>query len=128
PCEPRGSAMRRREFITLVGGAAAWPLTARAQQNERVRRIAVLTGLAESDPEWVTRRIAFEGALETLGWRAGNNIRIDYRSAPIGRDRTRSLRFGTGFLGAGCNLTSSHTGLAAEIEAARTYPNRFGPG
>src|SRR5262245_27207312 len=91
PCEPRGSAMRRREFIILVGGAAAWPLRARAQQDGRGRGIAVLTGLAESDPEWVRRVNAFVGVLETLGWRAENNIRIDYRSAPIETDRTRGL-------------------------------------
>src|SRR5262245_43771624 len=122
PCEPRGSAMRRREFITLVGGAAAWPLTARAQQNERVRRIAVLTGLAESDPEWVTRRIAFEGALETLGWRAGNNIRIDYRSAPIEADRTRGLASELVSLAPDVILTSGNIVIAPMMQATRTIP------
>jgi putative ABC transport system substrate-binding protein len=74
--------MRRREFITVLGGAAvAWPLTARAQQAERARRIGVLYSLAEDDPESVARRAAFEQALKQLGWTNGGNLRIDYRWA-----------------------------------------------
>ena len=74
--------MRRREFITLLGGAAAtWPLVARAQQPERVRRVAVLFSLAKDDPEVVVRRAAFEQALKGLGWINGSNLRIDYRWA-----------------------------------------------
>ena len=74
--------MQRREFITLIGGAAAaWPLAARAQQPERVRRIGALYSLAEDDPESVVRRAAFEQALRGLGWINGGNLRIDYRWA-----------------------------------------------
>ena len=74
--------MRRREFITLIGGAvAAWPLTAHAQQADRVRRIGVLYSLTEDDPESVVRRTAFEQALKQLGWTNGGNLRIDYRWA-----------------------------------------------
>jgi putative ABC transport system substrate-binding protein len=74
--------MRRREFITLLGGAAAgWPLAARAQRSERVRRIGVLNSLAEDDPESVARRGAFEQALKELGWINGDNLRIEYRWA-----------------------------------------------
>jgi putative ABC transport system substrate-binding protein len=75
--------MHRRDFITLLGGAAAaWPLASRAQQAEqRVRRIGVLNSLAEDDPESVARRAAFEDALKQLGWTNGGNLRIDYRSA-----------------------------------------------
>jgi putative tryptophan/tyrosine transport system substrate-binding protein len=74
--------MQRREFIMLVGGAAAgWPLASRAQQVERVRRIGVLNSLAEDDPESVTRRAAFERAIRELGWINGGNLRIDYRWA-----------------------------------------------
>jgi putative tryptophan/tyrosine transport system substrate-binding protein len=74
--------MRRREFITLIGGAAArWPLSARAQQSERVRRIGMLYSLAEDDSESVGRRAAFEQALKKLGWTNGGNLRIDYRWA-----------------------------------------------
>ena len=76
--------MQRRDFIALVGGAAAaatWPVAARAQQAERVRRIGVLYSLAESDPESTARRAAFERALKELGWTDGGNLRIDYRWA-----------------------------------------------
>ena len=72
--------MRRREFITLVGGAAvAWPLAARAQQSSPVRRIGVLTPLAQGDPEGQARDVAFRQGLEKLGWTVGGNVRIDYR-------------------------------------------------
>jgi putative ABC transport system substrate-binding protein len=72
--------MRRREFITLLGGAAAlWPLAARAQQPERIRRIGVIYSLAEGDPESVARRLGFEQRLKELGWINGGNLRIEYR-------------------------------------------------
>jgi putative tryptophan/tyrosine transport system substrate-binding protein len=74
--------MRRREFIALLGGAVAvWPLTARAQRTERMRRIGVLVGSAESDPESVPRVTAFERGLTELGWVSGRNVLIDYRWA-----------------------------------------------
>jgi putative tryptophan/tyrosine transport system substrate-binding protein len=76
--------MRRREFITLLGGAAAWPLGARAQLTERVRRIGVLIGLAEDDPETKARLVGFRQGLEKRGWSEGHNVRIDYRFAPAG--------------------------------------------
>ena len=72
--------MRRREFITLLGGAAApWPLAARAQQADPVRRIAWLMSFTESDPLAPPRVAAFERALQQFGWTAGRNIRIEYR-------------------------------------------------
>jgi putative tryptophan/tyrosine transport system substrate-binding protein len=73
--------MRRREFITLVGGAAAVrPLAARAQQAERVRRIGILTGLAEDDPDAQARHAAFRQALQQLGWIEGRNVLYEQRS------------------------------------------------
>ena len=75
--------MRRREFISLLGGAtAAWPLAARAQQPDRIRRIGVLAGLAEDDPEMTARLAGFRQGLEKRGWSEGRNVRIDYRYAP----------------------------------------------
>jgi ABC-type uncharacterized transport system substrate-binding protein len=71
------SDMGRREFITLLGGAAAWPMAARGQ--ERVRRVGTLMSLAEDDPEDRQRRAAFQQALGQLGWTEGGNLRIDYR-------------------------------------------------
>ena len=72
--------MKRRDFITVLGGAAlAWPLTARAQQGDRVRRIGVLMPFDENDPEGKRRYSAFTQALENLGWTDGRNVRIDFR-------------------------------------------------
>ena len=73
--------MRRRQFLSLVGGAAAWPLTARAQQPERLRRIGVLSNTGESDPEAQSMVVALHQALRELGWVEGRNIRIDHRWA-----------------------------------------------
>jgi putative tryptophan/tyrosine transport system substrate-binding protein len=74
--------MRRREFITLLGGAAVtWPLTARGQQGERMRRIGVLLPTAADDAVYQTRLAAFLGRLQQLGWTDGRNVRIDTRWA-----------------------------------------------
>ena len=72
----------RREFITLLGGAAAaWPLAARAQQLNPVRRVGVLIGFAESDPSVQSWVAVFRAALAKLGWTEGNNLRIELRWA-----------------------------------------------
>ena len=77
--------MRRRKFITLLGGAAVtWPLVARAQQGERLRRIGVLMAFAEDDPEAKARLAAFRQGLEKRGWSEGRDVRIDARFAPAG--------------------------------------------
>jgi putative ABC transport system substrate-binding protein len=73
--------LKRRAFITLLGGAAAWPLAARAQQGERMRRIGVLMNLAAGDPEGQARLTAFAQGLQQLGWIDGRDVRIDYRWA-----------------------------------------------
>src|SRR5215510_9479996 len=81
PCpEPSGEAMRRRDFIKVIGGAAAtWPVAAQAQQAERMRRIVMVSGLAESDPAGQPMVAAFRGALAKLGWTEGSNVLIEYR-------------------------------------------------
>jgi putative ABC transport system substrate-binding protein len=73
--------VRRREFVTVLGGAAAWPLAGHAQQSERVRRIGVLMAFAGTDPETKAEATAFARALGRLGWVEGKNIRIDWRFA-----------------------------------------------
>jgi putative tryptophan/tyrosine transport system substrate-binding protein len=79
--------VKRREFVTLLGGAAAgWPLAARAQQGERMRRIGVLMDLAENDPEGQARIAAFLQGLTQLGWTDGRNVRIDIRWATSSDD------------------------------------------
>src|SRR3974390_3473488 len=74
-----GTDMRRREFITLVGGAVAWPLAARAQQPERVRRIGVLMGRSANDKEGQAFVAAFLQGLQELGWSVGRNVIVDIR-------------------------------------------------
>jgi putative ABC transport system substrate-binding protein len=83
--------MRRRQFITLLGGAAAaaWPFAARAQQPDQVLAIGMLIGNAEDDPETQARVAAFREGLGRLGWIEGRNVRIDYRFAPAGPDQAQ---------------------------------------
>jgi putative ABC transport system substrate-binding protein len=84
--------MRRRQFITLLGGAAAvWPLAARAQQGDRARRIGALMPYDENDPEGKRRYSAFTNALAGLGWTEGRNVRIDLYWAGADIDRMRAL-------------------------------------
>jgi putative ABC transport system substrate-binding protein len=74
-----GKPMRRRQFINLLGGAAAWPLAARAQHASQMRRVGVLMAAAEDDPALVARIVAFRQRLELLGWKVGTNLQIDFR-------------------------------------------------
>ena len=84
--------MRRREFITLVGGAAAaWPLAAGSQQGERVRRIGVLMGYAENDPAAQAQIDSFGEELHRLGWTLGHNLQITYRYGSDDPQRIRAL-------------------------------------
>jgi putative tryptophan/tyrosine transport system substrate-binding protein len=80
--------MRRREFITLLGAAVAWPLAARAQQPERLRRIGVLMNRASDNPEGQDRLAAFHQGLQELGWNIGRNVRIDTRWTEDNADRS----------------------------------------
>ena len=78
--------LKRREFITLLGGAVSWPIVARAQQPERMRRIGVLMNTAADDPTGQTRLLAFAQALAQAGWTDGRNVRI----VLLGRGRPRA--------------------------------------
>jgi len=82
--------VRRRQFITLLGGAAAaWPLAARAQQTERVRHVGVLMSVAADGPDGQPRLAAFLKRLQELGWTDGHNVRIDLRWGAGEAERTR---------------------------------------
>ena len=74
--------MNRREFIGALSGTVAWPLAARAQQTDRMRRIGVLVPYAEDDPDTKARLAGFQQGLERLGWWDGRNVQIHYRFAP----------------------------------------------
>ena len=81
--------MKRREFIAAFGGVVAWPVVARAQQPERMRRIGVLQPGSESDPESQNCRAAFVGGLQKFGWTEGTNVSIHYRWVGDDADRIR---------------------------------------
>ena len=83
--------MKRREFVTLIGGVAAWPLAAHAQQAQRMRRIGVLIGFAETDPDVKSWFAAFRGALAKLGWTEGSNFRIELRWASDDPDKMKTF-------------------------------------
>src|SRR4029077_16316693 len=104
--------MRRRKFIGLVGGAAAWPLTAIAQRADRVRTVGVLMGFA-NDAEAKARVQAFEQGLETEGWSVGQNLRIEYRYAEGDSARMEALAKELVELKPGCILGQSTPVTAA---------------
>ena len=83
--------MRRRDYITLLGAVAAWPLAAHAQQGDRVRRIGVLMPYDKNDPVWKPYLSAFTQALADLGWNDGRNVRVDLRWARGDTNRIRAL-------------------------------------
>jgi ABC-type uncharacterized transport system substrate-binding protein len=117
--------MRRREFITLIGGAAAWPLAAHAQQSERMRRIGVLLTAAADDPEFQARLAAFLEGLQKLGWTDGRNVRIDTRWAGGNADDIR--RHATEMLALAPDvILASAAPTVTELQrASRTVPIVF---
>ena len=118
--------LRRREFITLLGGAAAaWPLAVRAQQGERMRRIGALIGGAETDPESRARVAALREGLEQRGWSEGRNLRIDYRWASADSDRIRA--FAAELVATAPEAIFAHTTPATTrlLEATRNIPIVF---
>src|SRR5262245_16603076 len=117
--------MRRRKFIALAAGAVAWPLAVRAQQAEQMRRIGVLSGLAESDPLSVMQMKSFQEGLRELGWVEGRNIRLDYRWAGADADRYRTYAAELVSLGPDVILTGSTPAARAQQQATRTIPIVF---
>ena len=118
--------MKRREFVTLLGGAtASWPLAARAQQGERMRRVVFLHGLAEHDQEALARVAAFREGLETLGWIENRNIKIEHRFS--GGDIARIQEHAAELVGSAPDIiTASGTPVIAALkQATRTIPIVF---
>jgi putative ABC transport system substrate-binding protein len=118
--------MQRREFIMLLGGAAAAsPLAARAQQTDRVRRIGVLTGTAADDPEAQARHAAFVDGLQQLGWIDGRNVRIDARWTAGNTDRSRKYAAELVALAPDVILVGGGASIGALLEATRSVPIVF---
>jgi len=118
--------MRRRPFITLVGGAAAaWPTRARAQRAERVRRIGVLTTQAPADPEFTARLTIFAASLAELGWADGRNLRIDVRSNAGDIEARRKAAAELVALAPDAMLAIGSGAAGALLQASRTIPVVF---
>ena len=119
--------MKRREFITLLGGtAAAWPLAARAQQPGGMRRIGVLMAAAADDPENQARMAAFLQGLAQLGWSDGRNVRIDIRWATTNADDLRRHAAELAALAPDVLLAATGTATVAPLlQATRTVPIVF---
>jgi len=117
--------IRRREFITLLGSAAAWPVAARAQQGERMRRIGVLMAYPESDPEGQAWVAAFREGLQKLGWVEGRNIRIDYRWGALDAEAMPRFAKELVTLQPDLILSQSTPTTAALLQQTRTTPIIF---
>jgi putative ABC transport system substrate-binding protein len=118
--------MRRREFVTLLGGAAAaWPLAARAQQPERMRRIGILLPAAADDTEFQTRIGAFLQGLQQLGWTIGRNVRIDTRWAGANAVEVRKHAAELAALAPEVILAYGSSALGPLLQATRTVPIVF---
>jgi len=119
-------SMKRRDFLTLLGGATvAWPLAARAQQGERMRRIGVLTAGAADDPVLQERNAAFLQALQQLGWTVGRNLRIDYRWPGGDAERVRKYAAELVALAPDVILASGTANVGPLLQATRTVPIVF---
>jgi len=116
--------MRRREFITLLCGAAVWPLAARAQQPERMRRIGVLSAGAD-DPDMQVRTAEFLRELQHLGWTDGRNIRFDYRHGSGDVENTRKYAAELVALAPDVILASGTAAVGPLLQATRTVPIVF---
>jgi ABC-type uncharacterized transport system substrate-binding protein len=117
--------MRRREFITLVGGAVSWPFAARAQQAERVRRIGMLTGIAGEDVHTKIRFSALVQELQRLGWTEGRNVRIDTRAGEGNPANIRKYAAELVSLAPDVIVAAGATPVASLLEATHTVPIVF---
>jgi putative ABC transport system substrate-binding protein len=118
-------SLTRREFITLLGSAAAWPLAARAQQAERMRRIGVLMNRAAHNPEGQARLAAFQQTLQQLGWSEGRNVRIDIRWGADDVERERRYAAELIALAPDIILAGGTLSMAALQQTGRSVPIVF---
>ena len=122
----RGAAMRRRDFIKVIGGGAvAWPLAARAQQRERLRRVAVLEPIAKDTPSAQARYTAFLQAFEKLGWTDGRNVQIEARWS--GGNNVELRKYAEELVSLAPDVILAGGGTVAEVmlKATRTIPIVF---
>src|SRR5215475_2705215 len=116
--------MRRREFITLVGGTAAWPLVAGAQQGERVRRVGVLIS-STATPDQQASLALFQQTLQQLGWTAGRNLQMDIRWAEGDAGEIRRHAGELVALAPDVIVTPGDAGMSPLLQATRTIPIVF---
>ena len=117
--------MRRREFITLLGGVAAWPLAARAQQGERVRRVGILLPASADDPAWQARVGAFLQGMGQLGWSIGRNLQVDTRWATTNAVEIRRQAAELAALTPDVILAGGTSALGPLLQATHTIPIVF---
>jgi putative tryptophan/tyrosine transport system substrate-binding protein len=118
------SHIERRKFLATLGGAVAWPLAARAQQGERMRRVAVLAGGAD-DAERQERNTAFVQELQNLGWTAGRNVQIDYRAGSASLEALRRHAAEIVALAPDVIVPSGSVSMTPLLQATRTIPIVF---
>ena len=117
--------MKRRRFITLLGGAVVWPLAARAQQADRMRRVGVLSSLTADDPEGQARVATFRQALQQLGWTEGRNLQIDIRWSAGDPERVRKNATDLAALTPDVILVGGNSAMGALLQATRSVPVVF---
>ena len=117
--------MKRREFVTALGGAVVWPIVARAQQGQRMPRIGALMNLAADDPVSIARAKAFVEGLQALGWTNDRNVHLDYRWAEGKPDLFQRYASELVALAPEVILTSGGAGIPPVLQATRTIPVVF---
>ena len=117
--------MRRREFVAFLGSAAVWPLAARAQQRERMRRIGILVNYSATDPQVQARNAAFLQGLQQLGWTVGQNIQLDYRWSGGAEDATQKYAAELVSLAPDVIFASGSAAAGPLRRATRTVPIVF---
>src|SRR5215510_5724383 len=119
------SHMMRRAFVTLLGGAVICPFAARAEKNERVRRVGVIMGFAENDEVWQAYLASFRQGLQEVGWTDGRNIRFDYRFPGDSEERMRAMAEEVVSLQPDVIFVSTNSVVSATLKATRSIPIVF---